>query len=91
MNHLSRHAEVGLSEEVEGSIEAEPDWQMDLERAIAQLAPGYREVLVLHDVEGYTHEEISAQLGISAGTSKSQLFNARRALRAMFDFDVRTR
>jgi RNA polymerase sigma-70 factor (ECF subfamily) len=38
-------------------------------------------VLVLHDIEGYTHEEIGHQLGISSGTSKSQLFAARRALR----------
>jgi RNA polymerase sigma-70 factor (ECF subfamily) len=54
---------------------------VDLERAIARLAPGFREVLVLHDLEGYTHEEIGARLGIAAGTSKSQLARARRALR----------
>ncbi len=55
---------------------------MDLERAIAQLPDGYRTVLVLHDVEGFTHEEIAEQLGIAAGTTKSQLFWARRAVRA---------
>lgn len=55
---------------------------IDLERAIASLADGYRAVLVLHDVEGYTHPEIAALCGISEGTSKSQLFHARRALRA---------
>jgi len=55
---------------------------IDLERAIADLPEGYRAVLVLHDVEGYTHTEIAALCGISAGTSKSQLFHARRALRA---------
>ncbi len=55
---------------------------MDLERAIAELPDGYRAVLVLHDVEGFTHEEIGAQLGIAAGTAKSQLFWARRAVRA---------
>ncbi|MGH8721729.1 MAG: RNA polymerase sigma factor [Burkholderiales bacterium] len=53
-----------------------------LEQAVAGLAPGYREVLVLHDVHGYTHEEIGALLGIEAGTSKSQLARARSALRA---------
>jgi RNA polymerase sigma-70 factor (ECF subfamily) len=58
---------------------AGPD--VDLERAIAALPPGYREVLVLHDVEGYTHEEIAARLEITPGTSKSQLSRARRALR----------
>jgi RNA polymerase sigma-70 factor (ECF subfamily) len=57
--------------------------RIDLERAIARLPDGYRTVLVLHDVEGYTHEEISRHLEIAVGTSKSQLFDARRALRAM--------
>ena len=57
--------------------------RLDLERAIAALAPGYREVLVLHDVEGYTHEEIAASLGITAGGSKSQLFKARAKLRRL--------
>ena len=55
---------------------------IDLERAIADLPDGYREILILHDVEGYTHEEIGRLLGIEPGTSKSQLFRARRALRA---------
>ena len=55
---------------------------MDLERAIRGLPPGYRTVLVLHDVEGYRHEEIAQRLGIAVGTSKAQLFHARRAMRA---------
>ena len=55
---------------------------MDLEAAVAALPPGYRTVLVLHDVEGYTHEEIGATLGVAPGTSKSQLFWARQAVRA---------
>ncbi|NOT32706.1 MAG: sigma-70 family RNA polymerase sigma factor [Candidatus Eisenbacteria bacterium] len=55
--------------------------RMDLERAIATLPPGSRTVLVLHDIEGFTHEEIANRLGVSIGTSKSQLFAARRALR----------
>ncbi len=56
--------------------------RLDLERALAELAPGYREVLVLHDIEGYSHLEVAAILGIAPGTSKSQLSHARRALRA---------
>jgi RNA polymerase sigma-70 factor (ECF subfamily) len=52
-----------------------------LEQVVAGLAAGYREVLVLHDVYGYTHDEIGTMLGIQAGTSKSQLARARRALR----------
>jgi RNA polymerase sigma-70 factor (ECF subfamily) len=66
----------------EPSFDPAPDVTVDLERAIAGLPDGYRTVLVLHDVEGRTHEEIAAMLDIQAGTSKSQLFHARRALRA---------
>ena len=62
--------------------------QIDLETAIAALAPGYRAVLVLHDVEGFTHEEIAERLGITAGTSKGQLFKARRAVRARLATDT---
>lgn len=53
----------------------------DLESLLRALPDGYREVLVLHDVEGYTHEEIAASLDISDGTSKSQLSRARATLR----------
>jgi len=56
--------------------------RLDLARAIAALPDGFRAVLVLHDVEGFTHEEIATQLGIESGTSKSQLARARRALRS---------
>ena len=49
--------------------------------ANAQLPDGYREVLILHDIEGYTHEEIGNLMGIHNGTSKSQLSRARRAVR----------
>ena len=54
---------------------------MDLERAVAALPPGAREVFVLHDVEGYRHQEIAELTGIAVGTSKAQLFRARRLLR----------
>jgi RNA polymerase sigma-70 factor, ECF subfamily len=59
--------------------------RIDLERALALLPAGYRAVIVLHDVEGYTHEEIGERLGIAAGTSKSQLFHARRTLRRLLE------
>ncbi len=52
-----------------------------LDNAIAQLPPGYRSVFVLHDVEGYEHEEVANLLGVSVGTSKSQLHKARMRLR----------
>jgi RNA polymerase sigma-70 factor (ECF subfamily) len=64
--------------------------RIDLERAIASLPKGYREVLVLHDVEGYTHLEIAELLGIEPGTSKSQLSRARRALRRRLTEDPAT-
>src|SRR2546423_9167404 len=54
-----------------------------LDRAIAQLPPGYRSVFVLHDVEGHEHEEIARLLGCSVGTSKSQLHKARMKLRGL--------
>jgi len=71
---------------MEGRLEptVQPGGRMELEQAIARLPTGYRHVLVLHDVEGYTHEEIGARLEISVGTSKSQLSHARKALRGMF-------
>jgi RNA polymerase sigma-70 factor (ECF subfamily) len=62
-----------------------PEDRIDLERAIERLPHGYRQVFVLHDVEGYTHEEIGGLLGIETGTSKSQLSHARRRLRAALD------
>jgi RNA polymerase sigma-70 factor, ECF subfamily len=53
-----------------------------LERAIDELAPGYRLCFLLHDVDGYEHQEIAQMLGISIGTSKCQLHRARLRLRA---------
>jgi RNA polymerase sigma-70 factor, ECF subfamily len=54
-----------------------------LDEAIRQLSPGYRAVLILHDVEGYEHEEIAKMLGCAVGTSKSQLHKARIKLRRL--------
>jgi RNA polymerase sigma-70 factor, ECF subfamily len=72
------------------SVDAVSDARLDLESAIAALPEGYRAVLVLHDVEGFTHEEIGVALGITAGTSKGQLFKARRAVRARLEPRART-
>ena len=60
---------------------APPGLRLDLERAIATLPDGAREVFVLFDIEGYRHEEIARMTGIAVGTSKAQLFRARRLLR----------
>ena len=58
-----------------------PGDAMDLEAAIAKLPKGARQVFVLHDVEGFKHEEIADQLGITSGGSKAQLHRARMLLR----------
>ena len=58
---------------------------MDLEQAIAALPERARLVFVLHDVEGYQHGEIAEMAGIATGTSKAQLFRARRLLRKSLD------
>lgn len=63
----------------------DPVGRVDLERALARLPDAYRLVVVLHDVEGYTHGEIAETLGIAEGTSKSHLFRARRLLRSELD------
>lgn len=57
--------------------------RMKLERAMKTLPERMRQVLVLHDIEGFTHEEIAEFLGVTAGTSKSQLFKARARMREL--------
>jgi RNA polymerase sigma-70 factor (ECF subfamily) len=59
--------------------------RVDLERAIASLPSQARVVFVLHDVEGYRHEEIANQMSIAVGTSKAQLHRARRLLREVLE------
>jgi RNA polymerase sigma-70 factor, ECF subfamily len=76
--------EVGLDDAPQigrTTVEAEPDLKSRLARAIEELPDGYRAVFVMHDVEGYTHEEIAGSLGVQPGTSKAQLFRARARLR----------
>jgi RNA polymerase sigma-70 factor (ECF subfamily) len=70
-------------ETMEGRTAVSPDTKIDLEQALAQLPAGYRTVVLLHDLEGYRHEEIARELGTTVGTSKSQLFHGRRALRRL--------
>jgi len=87
----TREAELddGLAEVVPARAgrQAEPDLKERLARAIDALPDGYRAVFLMHDVEGYTHEEIGAALGVQPGTSKAQLSRARAKLRdALADF-----
>lgn len=72
----------------EDTAVSEPDTDrsfvaQSIDEAAAKLSPGARTVFLMHDVEGYTHEEIAAELGITTGGSKSQLFKARSKLRKM--------
>ncbi|MEO5580532.1 MAG: sigma-70 family RNA polymerase sigma factor [Gemmatimonadaceae bacterium] len=62
------------------SASVTPDLRMDLEDAMARLPPGARMAFVLHDIEGYKHEEIAEQLGVAVGTVKAQLHRARKLL-----------
>ncbi len=79
--------ERGRTAAGEGLIEALParavatDARLDVERAIGRLPKGARQVFVLHDVEGFKHEEIARLLRVSTGTSKAQLHRARMLLR----------
>lgn len=76
-------ADDGDEEDVQmAGVVAAPDvaTAIDLERAIGALPPGVRRAFVLHDVEGYTHEEIATMTGLAAGTLRAQLHRARQLL-----------
>jgi RNA polymerase sigma-70 factor (ECF subfamily) len=84
LRRLSK-AEVEIDEHT-STVDHEGDRALlaqTIDEAVQQLSPGARAVFVLHDVEGYTHEEIAQELGITAGGSKSQLFKARAKLRRL--------
>ncbi|MGW8283071.1 MAG: RNA polymerase sigma factor [Gemmatimonadota bacterium] len=78
-----REAELDAAHETaQEDRRSEPDLRDRLHVAIAGLPDGYRKVFVMHDVEGYTHQEIAQALGVAEGTSKAQLSRARAKLRA---------
>ncbi len=85
-----RTREVALDEAATAVVtehRSEPDLRDRLARAIDELPEGYRVVFLMHDVEGYTHEEIGRTLGVETGTSKAQLSRARAKLRrSLADF-----
>jgi RNA polymerase sigma-70 factor (ECF subfamily) len=100
-----RHPEVSLDATLESEEEdtrpvvepGGPDLRLsgvvdrvNLSKAIAQLPDGYREMFILHDVEGYEHHEIAKILGCSAGNSKSQLYKARLRLRELLQEELRS-
>lgn len=75
-NDYGEVTELPVTPRIEHAIDP-----IDMERAIDALPDGYRQVLVLHDVHGYKHDEVAAILRIATGTSKSQLTRARSSLR----------
>lgn len=87
----SRHEQTATEEETPDRAEPGTENQdrmpvidrIALDKAMAQLPQGYRTVFVLHDIEGYEHEEIARMLGCAVGTSKSQLHKARMKLRGL--------
>ena len=80
-----RHLEDDSALELLPAKVRHPDLSVDFEAAIVKLPPGARQVFVLHDVEGYRHEEIATLLGVTTGTTKAQLHRARMLLRAHLD------
>jgi RNA polymerase sigma-70 factor (ECF subfamily) len=73
--------DVEMPDDFIGPITQPPGAAIDLERALAALPMQQRVVVVLHDIEGFTHDEIAARLGMAVGTSKATLSRARQALR----------
>jgi RNA polymerase sigma-70 factor (ECF subfamily) len=82
-NRLSKRVEFtdNLEEFEKPDLSSPRENQMDMEQALATMPPQARAVVVLHDIEGYSHNEISGMLGIAAGTSKAHLHAARRLLK----------
>ncbi len=80
-----RHFDPDADADLSAVAHAAPEVQWDLEAALQRLPPGARQVFVLHDVEGYRHEEIGRLLGVTAGTSKAQLHRARMLLRGYLE------
>jgi RNA polymerase sigma-70 factor, ECF subfamily len=80
-----RHVEDAEVINTLSSPSGSPELSMDFEAAMQRLPPGMRQIFVLHDIEGYKHDEIAEMLGIAQGTSKSQLHRVRMVLRRYLD------
>jgi RNA polymerase sigma-70 factor (ECF subfamily) len=79
------HEDGEIIDDVAAVHKESPEHSVDFEAAIKRLPDGARQVFILHDMQGYRHEEIAKLLGIVPGTSKSQLHHARMALRKHLD------
>src|SRR3954466_6411745 len=84
LGHLrssSRHPTAELQDDIAGSGSSDGiDDRLDLDAAVARLPAGARTVFVLHDIHGYSHDDIAQMTGIAPGTARAQLWRARRAL-----------
>jgi RNA polymerase sigma factor (sigma-70 family) len=80
-----RHVDDAELPDTLASSTPAPELGVDFEAAMQRLPPGMRQIFVLHDIEGYKHDEIAAMLGIAQGTSKSQLHRVRMVLRKYLD------
>lgn len=87
LEKTTEEGEIGDLQDIVQSIGERPRFidRIALDKAISELPPGYRSVFVLHDVEGFEHEEVADILGVSVGTSKSQLHKARMRLRDLLN------
>jgi RNA polymerase sigma-70 factor (ECF subfamily) len=74
--------------EMPGELDMDAATPLDLERAIASLPPGARDVMVLYGVYGYSHEEAAGMLGVAVGTCKAQLHRARRLMRERMQLEA---
>ena len=80
-----RHIDDGELVDTLSTPSGTPELGLDFEAAMQRLPAGMRQIFVLHDIEGYKHDEIAAMLGIAQGTSKSQLHRVRLLLRRYLD------
>lgn len=81
-NEVSMTDEAGEQMEFEAEGRMDESTPIDVERAIAGLPPGARDIVVLHGIYGYSHEEAAEMLGVAVGTCKAQLHRARHLMRA---------
>ncbi|MFZ4984307.1 MAG: RNA polymerase sigma factor [Blastocatellia bacterium] len=87
LEKTTEEGEISEMQDVIQAVTEKPRFidRIALDKAISELPPGYRTVFVLHDVEGFEHEEVATMLGVSVGTSKSQLHKARMRLRDLIN------
>lgn len=89
-NEISMTDDSGEQMEFEAETPMDDATPIDIERAIAALPPGARDVVVLHGIYGYSHEESATMLGVAVGTCKAQLHRARHLMRARMGAEAAT-